>query len=102
MVAAVASYFLYGFWSPVPAWVPFVAAVVAVVTINTRDMRAEAAMFFVVLALSHLALNEPRRVIVHVCAVVAIAVPGVIASHGRHRMGMAVLDDGVRVRLGVR
>ena len=59
-------------------------------------------MFFVVLALSHLALNEPRRVIVHVCAVAAIAVPGIIAGHGRHRMGLAVLDDGVRLRLGIR
>ena len=44
-------------------------------------------MFFVVLALSHLALNEPRRVIVHVCAVAAIAVPGIIAATGDTEWG---------------
>jgi signal transduction histidine kinase len=82
VVAAVASYLAHGFVPRCPAWAPFAAAVLAVVTLNTTDLRAEGGMFFVVLALSHLALHEPRRVIVHVCAVAAIAVPGVIAATG--------------------
>ena len=87
VVAAVASYLGHGFVPRFPAWAPFAAAAVAVVTLNTTDLRAEGGMFFVVLALSHLALNEPRRVIVHVCAVVAIAVPGIIAATGDTEWG---------------
>ena len=37
-------------------------------------------MFFVVLALSHLALTEPRRPIVFVCGVTAVAVPAIVAA----------------------
>ena len=87
VAAAVASYLVQGFVPRCPAWVPFAAAVVAVFTVNTTDLRAEGGMFFVVLALSHLALNESRRVIVHVCAVAAIAVPGIIAAAGDTEWG---------------
>jgi signal transduction histidine kinase len=87
VVAAVGSYFGQGFVPWFPAWAPFAAGVLAVVTLNATDLRAEGAMFFVVLSLSHLALNEPRRVIVHVCAIAAIAVPGIIAATGDTEWG---------------
>jgi signal transduction histidine kinase len=87
IVVAVGSYLGQGFVPWFPAWAPFAAGVVAVVTLNATDLRAEGAMFFVVLSLSHLALNEPRRVIVHVCAIAAIAVPGIIAATGDTEWG---------------
>ncbi len=87
VVVAVGSYLGQGFVPWIPAWAPFAAGVLAVVVLNTTDLRAEGAMFFVVLSLSHLALNETHRVIVHVCAIAAIAVPGIIAATGDTEWG---------------
>ena len=102
VVAAVGVYLVYGAVPRFPAWAPFGVAFVAAITMNTPELRTEGAMFFVVLALSHLALNEPRRPIVFVCGVTAIAVPAIVAAFRWHRLGLAVLDDGIRVRVGVR
>jgi signal transduction histidine kinase len=82
VVVAVASYVAHGTIAGVPAWTPFVAAVVAVAVLNSGELRAEVAMFFVVLALSHLALNQRRRSVVAVCGLTAVAVPGVVAATG--------------------
>jgi signal transduction histidine kinase len=82
VLVAVLAYVVHGVVPQVPAWLPFIAAVAAVTVLNTTDLRAEGAMFFVVLALSHLALNERRRVVVHVCGLIAVAVPGIVAATG--------------------
>ena len=79
VVAAVGVYLVYGAVPRFPAWAPFGVAFVAATTLNLPELRTEGAMFFVVLALSHLALNEPRRLIVFVCGVAAVAVPAIVA-----------------------
>ena len=71
VIAAVGVYLVYGAVPRLPAWAPFGVAFVAATTMNTPELRTEGAMFFVVLALSHLALTEPRRPIVFVCGVTA-------------------------------
>ena len=80
VAAAIGVYLVYGAVPRFPAWAPFVVAFVAATTMNIPDLRTEGAMFFVVLALSHLALNEPRRAIVVVSGVVAVAVPAIVAA----------------------
>ena len=80
VVAAVGVYLVYGAIPRFPAWAPFAVAFVAATTMNTPELRTEGAFFFVVLALSHLALTEPRRPIVFVCGVTAVAVPAIVAA----------------------
>jgi signal transduction histidine kinase len=80
VIAAVGVYLVYGAVPRFPAWAPFGVAFVATITMNTPELRTEGAMFFVVLALSHLALTEPRRSIVVVCGVTAVAVPAIVAA----------------------
>lgn len=87
VVVAIASYLGQGMVAGVPAWTPFIAAVVAVGVLNTGELRAEGGMFFVVLALSHLALNERRRSVVAACGVTTIAVPAVVAATGASDWG---------------
>src|SRR5688500_13184788 len=78
--AAVGVYLVYGAVPRFPAWAPFGVAFLAATTLNVPELRTEGAMFFVVLALSHLALTEPNRLMVCVCGVLAIAVPAFIAA----------------------
>jgi signal transduction histidine kinase len=80
VIAAVGVYLVYGVIPRFPAWAPFGVAFVAVTTMNTPELRTEGALFFVVLALAHLALTEPRRPIVFVCGVTAVAVPAIVAA----------------------
>jgi signal transduction histidine kinase len=80
VVAAVGVYLIYGAVPRFPAWAPFAVAFVATTTLNVPELRTEGAMFFVVLALAHLALTESRRVIVHVSGVAAVAVPAIVAA----------------------
>ncbi|MGH9132359.1 MAG: sensor histidine kinase [Ilumatobacteraceae bacterium] len=77
--AAVASYLLYGVWPRLPAWAPFVAACSTVTLLNVPELRTEGSMFFVVLALSHLALVERHRWVVLTCGTGAVATPAIIA-----------------------
>jgi signal transduction histidine kinase len=80
--AAVGSYLVYGAFSRCPAWVPFVVACISVVLLNLTELRSEGAIFFVVLGLTHVALNEPRRSVVLGCGVVGLAVPGLLVALG--------------------
>jgi len=80
VVAAIGVYLVYGAFSRFPPWAPFAVAVVAATAMNTPELRTEGALFFVVLALAHLALTEPRRPIVFVCGVTAVAVPAIVAA----------------------
>lgn len=80
IAAAVGVYLVYGAAPRLPAWAPFGVAFVAVTTLNLPELRTEGAMFFVVLALSHLALTEPRRPIVFVCGVSAVATPAIVVA----------------------
>jgi signal transduction histidine kinase len=82
IAATVGSYLVYGAVARFPAWAPFVIACVAVTVLNLPGLRTEGAMFFVVLALAHLALNESHRRVVLVCGLVAVAVPGIVAVSG--------------------
>jgi signal transduction histidine kinase len=79
IAAAVGSYLLYSVVRRFPAWVPFVVACVAVTALNRPDLRTEGAMFLVVIALAHLALNEPVRLIVLVCGLGAVTAVGLLA-----------------------
>jgi signal transduction histidine kinase len=77
VIAAVAgSYLVYGAVPRCPAWLPLAVACVAVGVLDLPEMRAEGAIFFLVLALAHLALNERRRLVVIVCGLGAVLVPG--------------------------
>ncbi|MGH8979369.1 MAG: sensor histidine kinase [Acidimicrobiia bacterium] len=82
IAATVASYLVYGAVLRCPAWVPFSVSWVAVILLNLPDLRSEGALFFVVLGLAFVALNEPRRRVVLVCGLVAVAVPGAVAIVG--------------------
>jgi signal transduction histidine kinase len=79
VVAPVGSYLAYGAVRWLPAWAPLTVAWFSVAVVNLPVLRAEGAFFFLVLGLAHLALNEPRRLIVFVCALVTVAMPGVVA-----------------------
>jgi signal transduction histidine kinase len=78
ITAAVGSYVLYALFSRCPAWVPLAVAWVAVCLLNVPDLRSEGAIFFIVLGLTHVALNEPRRSVVLACGVISVAMPGVL------------------------
>jgi signal transduction histidine kinase len=80
IAAAVGVYLVHGAVPRLPAWAPFAVAVVTATTLNLPELRTEGAMFFVVLALSHLALNEPIRPVVLVCGVTAVAIPPIVAA----------------------
>jgi signal transduction histidine kinase len=80
VIAAVGVYLVYGAVPRLPAWAPFGVAFVAATTMNVPELRTEGAMFFVVLGLGHLALNELRRPIVFACGVTSVAVPAVVAA----------------------
>ena len=80
ITAAVGAYLVYAAVPRCPAWAPFVFACVSVTVLNTPDVRTEGSMFFVVLALAHLALNESRRTIVLVCGLGAVAAAGILAA----------------------
>jgi signal transduction histidine kinase len=82
IAAAIASYLVYGAIARCPAWVPFAVGWVAVLVLNVPDLEAEGALFFMVLGLAYVALNEPRRWIVLACGVIAVAVPGVLVIVG--------------------
>jgi signal transduction histidine kinase len=82
IIAAVGSYLLYGASSRCPAWLPLAVACVSVILLNLPDLRSEGALFFVVLGLAHVALNEPRRSVVVAWGVVSVAVPGALAIVG--------------------
>jgi signal transduction histidine kinase len=82
IAVAVGSYLVYGAFSRCPAWVPLGVACVCVILLNLTDLRSEGAIFFVVLGLAHVALNEPRRSVVLACGVVGVAVPGVVVVLG--------------------
>jgi signal transduction histidine kinase len=79
VAAAVGVYLVNGVVPRFPAWAPFAVALIAAAAMNLPDLRTEGAFFFIVLALSHLALSEPRRAIVFVCGVVGVAAPGIVA-----------------------
>jgi signal transduction histidine kinase len=79
ITAAAGSYLVYAAVPRFPAWGPFAVASVSVTVLNVPHVRTEGAMFFVVLALAHLALNEPHRPIVLVCGIGAVAVVGILA-----------------------
>ena len=76
VAAGVGSYVVHGAVTRFPAWAPFGLACASVVVLNAPDREAESAMFFVVLALAYLALNEPHRLIVLGCGVGALAAAG--------------------------
>jgi signal transduction histidine kinase len=78
IAAAAGSYLVYGAGPRCPAWVPFAVACVAVAVFDLPEMQSEGAIFFVVLAIAHLALNERRRPVVFVCGLGAVAVPGML------------------------
>jgi signal transduction histidine kinase len=80
IVAAVASFVVYATVARLPAWAPFAVACLSVAVLNVSGMRAEGAMFFIVLALAHLALNEARRVVVFVCGFTAVAAVAMLAA----------------------
>ena len=82
IAATVASYLVYGAVARCPAWAPFAVSCVAVILLNLPDLRTEGAVFFVVLGLAFVALNEPRRRVVLGCGLIAVAVPGVMAIIG--------------------
>src|SRR5262245_2828674 len=82
IVAAVVSYLVYGAVTRCPTWVPLAVGCVAVLLLNVPDLEAEGALFFMVLGLAYVALNEPRRWIVVACGLVAAAVPGVLVIVG--------------------
>jgi signal transduction histidine kinase len=74
--AVIGSFLVYAAVVRFPPWAPFAVACVAVSVLNAPGVRTEGALFFVVLGLAHLALNEPRRMVVLVCglgAVIAVA-----------------------------
>ncbi len=77
VAAGVGSYVVHGAFTRFPAWATFGLACATVVVLNAPDREAESAMFFVVLALAYLALNEPRRLIVLGCGVGALAAAGI-------------------------
>jgi signal transduction histidine kinase len=79
VTVAAGSYLVYAAVERVPAWAPFAVACVAVVVLNVPELRTEGAMFFVVLGLAHLALNEPRRMIVVVCGLGGVTAAGTLA-----------------------
>ena len=80
VAAAVGVYLVSGVVPRFPAWAPFAVALIGAAAMNLPDLRTEGAFFFIVLALSHLALSEPRRPIVLVCGVVGVATPGIAAA----------------------
>jgi signal transduction histidine kinase len=79
IATAVGSYLVDGAVTRSPPWLPFVVACGTVTALNVPELRTEGAMFFVVLALSHLALNEPRRLVVLIGGAGAVAVPAIVA-----------------------
>jgi signal transduction histidine kinase len=80
VTAAAGSYLVYATVARLPSWAPFAVACVSVVVLNVPELRTEGAMFFVVLALAHLALNEPRRMIVLVCGLGAVVATGILTA----------------------
>jgi hypothetical protein len=80
--AAVGSYLVYSAFSRCPVWVPFAVACVSVVLLKLTELRSEGAIFFVVLGLTHVGLNESRRSVVLTCGVVGLAVPGLLVALG--------------------
>jgi signal transduction histidine kinase len=78
IAAAIGSYLVYAAFLRCPAWVPLAVADGAVILLNRNDLRSEGAIFFVVLGLTHVALNEHRRWVVLAWGVVSLAVPGVL------------------------
>jgi signal transduction histidine kinase len=80
ITVAAGSYLLYGAWPRCPPWVPFAVACLTVLVLNLPDMRAEGAMFFIVLGLAHVALNESRRLVVLACGFGAAASIGILVA----------------------
>src|SRR5262245_36216458 len=78
IAVAVGSYVVYGLYARCPAWVPLAVACVSVLLLNVPDLRSEGSIFFVIVGLTHVALNEPRRAVVLACGVISLAVPGVL------------------------